>query len=81
MLEVTMSEEEWEYVLKILKDLEDENGFVTFPVSGSFNIDQTENMTFYTDDAMRTIYEEIEPIDASDTSLALDMLKQIGVNV
>lgn len=74
-----MNDDEWKQVWQILKELADENGFVTFPISGEFTYNQ--DMTFYTDEVYRMICEEWDPIDASDTSLAQDMLKQIGVNV
>ena len=73
-----MDKETWEYIRQILKEFEDEGGFVSFPVEGEF----TQNSyTFYTDEIMKIICEEWDPIDASDTDLAVDMLKNIGVNI
>lgn len=72
-----MDEESWKQIWQILKELEDENGFVNFPVSGTF----TQEWSFETDDVFRILCEEWDPIDTSDTNLAKDMLKQIGVNV
>ena len=74
-----MNEDDWKQIWQILKELEDENGFITFPVTGEFTY--TQDMSFYTDDVFRILCEEIDSIDTSDTSLAQDMLKQIGVNI
>lgn len=74
-----MSGDDWKQIMQILNELKDENGFITFPVSGSFTYEP--DMSFYTDDVLRILCEQWDPIDASDTSLAQDMLKQIGVNV
>jgi hypothetical protein len=71
-----MDEETWKHIKQILKELEDEDGFVTFPVTGEFKI---ETYTFYTDDVLKIFCEELDPIDVKDTSLAQEMLKQIGV--
>ena len=72
-----MDEETWKHIKQILKELENEDGFVTFPVNSEF----TQTYTFYTDEIMKIICEEWDPIDVSDTSLAADMLKNIGVNI
>jgi hypothetical protein len=75
-----MDEETWKHIRQILKELEDENGFVTFPVTGQFSM-SGDMYTFYTDEVMKILCEQWDPIDASDTSLAQDMLAQIGINV
>lgn len=74
-----MNEDEWKQIWEILKELKDEDGFVTFPVSVEYNL--TEEMKFYTDDVFRMIVEELDPIDVKDTDLAQNMLRGIGVNV
>jgi hypothetical protein len=73
-----MDEETWKHIKQILKELEDEDGIVNFPVNGEFKM---ETYTFYTDEVMKILCEEWDPIDAEDTSLAQDMLRQIGVRV
>jgi hypothetical protein len=73
-----MDEETWKHIKQILKELEDEDGFVNFPVTGEFKMT---TYTFYTDEVMKILCEEWDPIDTEDTSLAQDMLRQIGVRV
>lgn len=72
-----MNEEDWKYILQILKELEDENGYVTFPVSAEF--DMSQDYKFYTDDIMKMIHEEFDGIDTNDTSIAESMLNDIGI--
>ena len=72
-----MNEEERKYILQIVKELEDEDGFVTFPVSAEFNISQ--DYKFYTDDVMKMIHEELDNINVDDTSIAKGMLNSIGI--
>ena len=75
-----MDEETWKHIKQILKDIENEDGLISFPVTGEF-IEVEGTYTFYTDEVLRVLCEEWDPIDAEDTSLAQDMLKQIGIKI
>jgi len=70
-----MSEEEWKLILEIIKELEDKDGFVTFPITGEFSNDYK----FYTDDIMKMIAEELDSILVDDTTMAEHMLNKIGI--
>lgn len=74
-----MNGDEWKQIWEILNELEDEKGFITFPISVGYNY--TQDTSFYTGDVFRMICEEIDPIDVGDTDLACEMLRGIGVNL
>lgn len=74
-----MDDDDWKQILQILKELEGENGYITFPISGEFVY--TSNMLYSGHDVLKSLCEQWDPMDSSDTSLAQDMLKQIGVKV
>lgn len=74
-----MNKNEWEQIWKILNQLKNEDGFITFPVSIEYTY--TNDMSFYTDDSLRIISEELDSISVENTDLANNMLRSIGVNV
>lgn len=73
-----MSEEEWKLILEVIKELEDKDGFVTFPISAESG-DESEDYKFYTDDIMKMIDEELDNILVDDTTMAKHMLNTIGI--
>lgn len=74
-----MNNNEWKQIWKILNQLKDKDGFITFPVSVEYTY--TNDMSFYTDDSLRIISEELDSISVENTDLANNMLRSIGVNV